>query len=118
MARQRKPRLPSDPDSNLVRFYSDFFTPEEIEKLRAFSKKDGLIDEIDLVRVALRRFFDRVSKDATTLDDWARALRTVSSTCGRIADLIKQEEQRHEGEGDSSFARDRALAQALKELGI
>ena len=61
-------------------FYSRRFTKLELRHLGVVLS-DGLLDEIALSRVLLRRYFYLANKKAKTLDEWG----AVVSICGAIA---------------------------------
>jgi hypothetical protein len=74
---------------------------------------DGLLDEIALLRVAIRRVFEHAaSGEEQDLATWDRTLTTLSNAAARLAGLLRTQKLLHP-QGD---AVQDAVAQALKEL--
>jgi hypothetical protein len=92
-------------------FYSRRF--HEIEALELKDLKSGLVDEIALLRVLIRRVFERVDEIDDNLENWARMLNTLSMASTRLATLLKTQQKLDDGSGDDLS---NALIQALKEV--
>ena len=84
-------------------FYAELFTPEELADLTQAVAEPSLEDEIDLLRVAIRR---GAAADAS--------LETISRSVQRLAQALKVERELR-GQGIRNL--EEALARVLDELG-
>ncbi len=87
-------------------FYQTVFTPTERRDLEAAPRDPAAIlnDEINLVRVAVRRMF-KISKHQSQ-DDAVKTLAILSAVSGRLSSLVKAQQQIKSGsQGDSEFKR-------------
>jgi hypothetical protein len=68
-------------------YYAARFHSSELEDLQADSPA-GLLDEIELMRVIIRRLFEITSDEAASLDDWSKAVSTLGSAASRLSRLL------------------------------
>jgi hypothetical protein len=98
-------------------FYSRRFNDSEALELNDL--KSGLIDEIALLRVLIRRVFEKVDEIDDDVENWARMLNTLSIASTRLASLLKTQKNLNDGEGSElSNALIQALSEVKDELGI
>ena len=70
-----------------VGFYVEHFTRAELADLdRALN--DSLSGEIGMLRVVMRRFFERAAQEANDLLVLAEVLSVLGMSCGRLARLV------------------------------
>jgi hypothetical protein len=98
-------------------FYTSQFTHNEAEDLRAGRQEDGaqppdLLDEIDLLRVAMRRTLE-LSSSSDSLHENIQVLRALAAAAGELASLARAYSQ-----GKTKRAADKAevYRQALEKL--
>jgi hypothetical protein len=74
-------------------FYQNVFTPTERRDLEAAPRDPTAIlnEEINMVRVAVRRMF-RISKHQSQ-DDAVKTLAILSAVSGRLANLVRAQQQ-------------------------
>ena len=97
-------------------FYSRTFTSPEAADLEAVLSLN-LGDEIDMLRVALRRTFELALK-ATDAEGALIALSTLGQASTRLAGLLKaQRLLQGSGNVDVAAALNQALGEVVKELG-
>lgn len=98
-------------------FYSASIRAGEIEDLEAFvSEAGGLADEINLIRILMRRVFEYASAeggDGEPLAVWSSALAALGDASTRLAGLLRA--QRDLTAGSSNEILD-ALSAALREV--
>ena len=99
-----------------VGFYLELFTKAELADLdRALN--DSMRGEIGMLRVVMRRFFERTAEEADDMKILADALRVLSLSCNRLARMIQAErglqDQRVDELGE---ALSRSLGAVLNEL--
>ena len=99
-------------------FYSRTFRNLEESDLDFLS--EGLSDEIAMVRVALRRFFDLFQNESSDdLVSWSVALGTLGMTSTRLASLLRTQTILEGGAAsDVAAALSDALTSVVQELGI
>lgn len=102
---------------NEAGFYVEYFTKAELADLdRALG--ESLRGEIDMLRVVMRRFFERAAEEADDLDRMIDALRVLGLSVTRLAKVIQTEhglqDKRVDELGDSLT---RAMAAVLEEMG-
>lgn len=97
-------------------FYIEHFTRGEIADLdRALGK--SLSGEIGMLRVVIRRFFERTTEEASDKDALADALKVLGLSCSRLASLVKTEQELQDKQADElGEALSRSLAAVLEEL--
>lgn len=97
-------------------FYTDHFTRGELADLdRALG--DSLRGEIGMLRVVMRRFFERVGQEADDIKALADALRVLGLSCTRLARVVQTERQLQDTRADSlGEALTRSMAAVLEEL--
>jgi uncharacterized protein YjcR len=94
-------------------FYSRKFRTIEMSDLDA-SLKDNLTDEIALMRVAIRRFFDYLSdNEDIPLSEWA-----LSSASTNLSTLLKTQKILTGQDTDVIGVLTSALSEVVKELGL
>jgi hypothetical protein len=98
-------------------FYSQHFTRAELADLdRALG--DSLRGEIGMLRVVMRRFFERAAQEADDVKALADALRTLGLSCTRLARMIQTERQLQDERVDElGEALTRSMAAVLEEMG-
>ncbi|MEA3325917.1 MAG: hypothetical protein U9R53_01180 [Chloroflexota bacterium] len=104
------------PQADDVGFYVENFTRAELADLdRALN--ESLQGEIGMLRVVMRRFFERTAEEADDMKTLADALRVLSLSCSRLAKMIQAErglqDQRVDELGE---ALSRSLGAVLDEL--
>lgn len=97
-------------------FYSRRFRPLEVSDLDTFLS-DGLVDEIALLRVIIRRVFEQVDSDAANLDDWTKSLNTLGAAATRLAGLLRTQQIISGGAGDIVSVLSDAIGGVAHELG-
>lgn len=99
-----------------VGFYVEHFTKMEVIDLdRALG--ESLRGEIGMLRVVMRRFFERSAHEADDLKGLADALRVLSLSCSRLAKLIQTEKVLQENKADElGEALTRSMAAVLDEM--
>jgi hypothetical protein len=97
-------------------FYAGIFLPGEIEDLKR-AMEISLTGEIDMLRVLMRRVFNRLIDDSDDLKAWVGALNVLSAATQRLATLIRTEQQLGEGRSGLAGAISQALGEVLKEMG-
>ena len=97
-------------------FYVEYFTHAEIADLdRALGQ--SLCGEISMLRVIMRRFFERAAQEADDLKAWADALRVLGLSCTRLAKVIQTERGLEDKRSDElGEALNRSIAAVLEEL--
>ncbi len=116
MTRQRTRRSPSVPpaDGELASVNN----PKSGQNHEA-TDTDGLEGEIVMMRKRIRQLDGLMDQlPEPSLEEMGKMLSVLGAACIRLSGLLQHEDKRHEGEANSVSARDRALAEALKELGI
>jgi uncharacterized protein YjcR len=94
-------------------YYSRRFRKLETNDLARLEEDNGLIGEITLLRVLIRRVFEAANEEADNLDTWIKALKTLGTAFARLATLIKAQRDLHGGE-ESELAA--VLNQAINEV--
>jgi hypothetical protein len=110
MSSRKQPR-------NEAGFSIEHFTKAELADLdRALGQ--SLLGEIGMLRVVMRRFFERAAHEAEELDALAEVIRVLGLSCTRLARLIQTdqglEDKRADELGDSLT---HAMAAVLEEMG-
>jgi hypothetical protein len=97
-------------------FYIEHFTRGEIADLdRALGQ--SLSGEIGMLRVVMRRFFERTAEEASDFDGLTKALNVLGLSCSRLASLVKTEQSLQDTQADElGEALSRSLAAVLEEL--
>jgi len=99
-----------------VGFYAEHFTRAEMADLdRALN--ESLRGEIGMLRVVMRRFFERAASEADDLKVLADALRVLGLSCTRLAKMIQTERGLQDKRADElGEALSRSMAAVLEEL--
>jgi hypothetical protein len=97
-------------------FYSSVFKPAERKDLEALVS-DGLLDEIDLLRVFMRRVGES-AEGIESVDQALPVLRTLGLAAHRIAGLLRAQRDLGEAGDDDAAAVAQALADVVKEMGL
>lgn len=102
---------------NEAGFYVEHFTKAELADLdRALG--ESLLGEIGMLRVVMRRFFERAANEADDLDRMIDVLRVLGLSVTRLAKVIQTEQglqdKKAEDLGDSLT---RAMTAVLEEMG-
>jgi len=93
-------------------FYSRRFRNIETDDLDV-ALLDGLQDEIALIRVVIRRVFERSSEEELDLDQLTRSLATLGRAASQLANLLRT--QKVISGGDESIFSS-ALREALSQV--
>ena len=99
-----------------VGYYVEHFTRAEMADLdRALG--ESLRGEIGMLRVVMRRFFERAAEEADDLKVLADALRVLGLSCTRLAKVIQTEHSLQDKRADElGEALSRSMAAVLEEL--
>lgn len=97
-------------------FYTGLFLPGELNDLRQ-AMELSLTGEIDMLRVVMRRVFNRLIEDSDDLKAWVGALNVLSAATQRLAVLVRTQKQLGEDRAGVAGALSQALSEALKEMG-
>jgi len=99
-----------------VGFYVETFTRAEMADLeRALG--DSLRGEIGMLRVVMRRFFERAAQEADDLKALADALRVLGLSCTRLAKILQTEKSLGDKRADElSEALTLSMGAVLEEL--
>jgi len=102
---------PQDPG-----FYVEHFTRAELADLdRALG--DSLRGEIGMLRVVMRRLFERAAEEADDLKSMANTLQVLGLSCGRLAKIIQTERGMQDRQSDKlGEALSRSMAAVLEEM--
>jgi hypothetical protein len=112
MAGRKRPERPEGE----VGFYVEHFTRAEMADLdRALG--ESLRGEIGMLRVVMRRFFERAAEEAEDLNILADALRVLGLSCTRLAKMLQTERSLQDKRADElGEALSRSMAAVLEEL--
>lgn len=108
--------MDGDPNPAGGGFYAGLFHKGELEALKR-SLGASLSGEIDMLRVVMRRVFNRLIEEADDLKTWVAALTVLSAASQRLACLLKADQQLDEGRAGVGSALSQALSDVLKDLG-
>jgi hypothetical protein len=99
-----------------VGFYVEHFTRAEMRDLdRALG--ESLQGEIGMLRMTMRRFFERAAEEANDMDALADVLRVLGLSCARLAKIIQTERSMQDKRADElGEALTRSMAAVLEEL--
>ena len=99
-----------------VGFYIEHFTRAELADLdRALN--DSLQGEIGMLRIVMRRFFERAAQEADDLKALADVLRVLGLSCSRLAKVIQTERSFQDKRADDlGDALSRSMNAVLEEL--
>ena len=106
----------TQPSNTPAGFYNQGFTRGELADLdRALG--DSLRGEIGMLRVVMRRFFERAAQEVDDVKALADALRALGLSCTRLAKMIQTERQLQDSRTDAlGEALTRSMAAVLDEL--
>ncbi len=112
MAGRKRPERPEGE----VGFYMEHFTRAEMADLdRALG--ESLRGEIGMLRVVMRRFFERAAEEADDLNILADALRVLGLSCTRLAKMLQTERSLQDKRADElGEALSRSMEAVLEEL--
>ena len=111
MTKQNKPSTPERTEKD---FYAGEFDTRELRDLER-ALDGGLENEIRMLRVVMRRFFQMTGK-AEHLDEAAKALQTPGRSAVRVADLCKAQERLGRKTDVALSEINQALQEVLEEL--
>jgi hypothetical protein len=99
-------------------FYLPHFTRAEVADLdRALG--DSLRGEIGMLRVVMRRFFERAAHEADDFILLADALRVLGMSCTRLAKMVQTERSLQDRRADElGEALTRSIAAVLEEMSV
>ena len=78
--------------------------------------ESSLSGEIDMLRVLMRRVFNRMIDEADDLKAWMGALSAISAASQRVAGLLRMEQTLGEKRADAAGALSQALREVLDEM--
>ena len=84
-------------------FYSRRFTKLELRHLDVVLS-DGLIDEIALSRVLIRRYFYLASKEAKSLEEWGAVLSICGALTARLTNMVRVQSLLSGGKPNNLFS--------------
>jgi len=91
--------------------YLDHFRAGELEALS--QSPPGVSEEIDLLRVLIRRVFETADSTAQTLDEWVDVLQALGMANIRLARLLRAQSMLDGSGGDGMAA---ALSAAISQV--
>ena len=98
-------------------FYSRQYQPIEIKDLDT-ALGDGLMDEIALLRVIIRRVFEFANdSDTQDLDTWSKSLNTLGAAATRLAGLLRTQTVITGTDGDTIAVLAKTFGDVAHELG-
>jgi len=116
--RKRKPGAqPRNTNALKHGFYSRRFRQLELFDLED-ALKDGLNDEIALLRVIIRRVFAIASNEGQELETWFKALSTLGLAASRLASLLRTQRTLADDPSNVASALSQAIGEVCDELGI
>ena len=98
-------------------FYSPRFSPLEARDLDV-ALRDGVEDEIALLRVTIRRVFDLATEEGEDTETWFKALSTLGLASTRLAGLVRTQKIIQGDSSSVASALSQALGEVCDELGI
>ncbi len=112
MPRKRKTR----PDSITRRkgLYLEYFRPAELEVLSG--TPPGVSEEIDLLRVLIRRVFETADSSAQTLEEWVDVLSALGMANIRLARLLRAQATLNGSDGGMAAALSAAISQVSRDF--
>ena len=105
--RRGRPRTPTG-------LYAPHFQTDELQALEG--TPEGLGEEINLLRVLIRRVFAQADANAQTLDEWTAALAALGAASNRLAALLRAQAELGQAAGDVAGVLNAALAEVTKEI--
>ena len=105
-------------NSNAVKhgFYSRKFMDLESEDLET-ALREGLGDEIALMRVMIRRVFDFANDNAGDLEGWTGTLSALGAASTRLAGMLRTQKLLGGSDSEALNALSKALAEVTNEFG-
>ncbi|MDO9087999.1 MAG: hypothetical protein Q7U53_17465 [Anaerolineaceae bacterium] len=97
-------------------FYSRKFRDLESQDLET-ALRDGLGDEIALMRVMIRRVFDYANDNAGDLEGWTGTLSALGAASTRLAGMLRTQKLLGGNNSDALDALSKALAEVTSEFG-
>lgn len=98
-------------------FYVEHFTRAELADLDK-ALGESLLGEIGMLRVVMRRFFERAASEADDLDRMIDVVRVLGLSITRLAKVIQTERSLQDKQADElGDALTRAMAAVLEEMG-
>ena len=98
-------------------FYSHRFRNIELSDLDS-ALSDGLVDEIALLRVIIRRVFEYADSGDQDLDAWTQTLNTLGAASTRLAGLIRTQQVISGNGGDVVDVLSQAIGEVAHDLGL
>ena len=97
-------------------FYSRRFQDLEAKDLETVLR-EGLEDEIALMRVMIRRVFDYANDNAGDLEGWTGTLSALGAASTRLAGMLRTQKLFAGSKSDALDALSKALAEVTSEFG-
>lgn len=117
MPKRKRGAQPGNTNALRHGFYSGRFNSLEVSDLDTVLS-DGLVDEIALLRVIIRRVFELSDSDATDLDTWTRSLNTLGAASTRLAGLLRTQHIITGGGGNIMDVLSKTIGDVAHELGF
>jgi len=95
--------------------YSRRFHTAELAALQSMPAV-GLQDEIDLIRVVMRRVFEQACGETLDLEGWSKTLGALGRAASNIATLLRAQGQVAGKNSEVAAALSQALADVLREF--
>jgi hypothetical protein len=98
-------------------FYVEHFTRAELADLDQ-ALGESLLGEIGMLRIVMRRFFERAASETDDLDRMTDVVRVLGLSITRLAKVIQTERSLQDKQADElGDALTRAMAAVLEEMG-
>jgi len=97
-------------------FYSRKFRDLESEDLET-ALREGLGDEIALMRVMIRRVFDFANDNAGDLEGWTGTLSALGAASTRLAGMLRTQKLLGGSDSEALSALSQALGEVTREFG-
>jgi hypothetical protein len=114
MAERKRGGQPGNRNAVKHGFYSPSFRAEEVNDLATLGE-GGVMGEVDMLRVCLRRLFSMVG-EMQAAGEVASTLETMASASTTIAGLLKAQRLIEGGQSNLSDALSQALGEVCGEL--
>ncbi len=115
LAKRKPGGQPGNANSLKHGFYSRRFHRQELDDLETLSL-DGLYNEVELLRVVMRRMLEQALEENPDLATWSKTLSSLARAATGIATLLRAQSALPAQDQDLGHALSQALADMLKEL--
>ncbi|MCL4562311.1 MAG: hypothetical protein M1281_17075 [Chloroflexi bacterium] len=113
----RRKRTPTPNQTSTLKhgFYARRFRRGEMDDLD-LTGPVRLADEIQMMRVVIRRVFDQANDEAADLETWSQALETLGAAASRLATLLRTQNHLDKHDKEVTDALSHALSQVLEGM--